>query len=101
MRPAHLDPTDARVEAGVFGKEVEAFIRSPVGAHLVQKAEREIHDAIEKLKDVDPTDEAQIRTLQSAIKRAESIQGWLGEAIAEGEAAIQSLEGEEDAHGEE
>lgn len=67
-----------------FGFEVEAFIGSRVGQYLISRAEGEITDALEALKEVDPTNAEEVRKLQTTIKRAESIQYWMAEAIQEG-----------------
>ena len=67
-----------------FGIEVEAFLRSKVGQYLIQRAEGEIADALEALKEIDPDNAPAIRALQGQIKRAESIQYWMAEAIQEG-----------------
>jgi len=80
------DNTERReiVNAIDFGIEVEAFIRSRVGQHLIKRAEGDIADALEALKEVAPEDAPAIRVLQGQIKRAESIQYWMAEAIQEG-----------------
>jgi pyrroloquinoline quinone (PQQ) biosynthesis protein C len=72
------------VNAIDFGIEVEAFIRSKVGQYLIHRAESEVTDALEALKEVNPTDAEAVRALQNQIKRAESIQYWMAEAIQEG-----------------
>lgn len=72
------------VNAIDFGIEVESFIRSRVGQYLIQRAEGDIADALEALKEVAPDDAPAIRALQGQIKRAESIQYWMAEAIQEG-----------------
>lgn len=80
------DSTERReiVNAIDFGIEVEAFLCSKVGQYLIQRAEGEITDALEALKEVAPDDAPAIRIMQSQIKRAESIQYWMAEAIQEG-----------------
>lgn len=67
-----------------FGIEVEAFIRSKVGQYLIKRAEQDIDDALEAMKEVDPDNANAVRALQGQIKRAESVQYWMAEAIQEG-----------------
>jgi len=74
-----------------FGFEVEAFLQSRLGKHLIQRAETEIDDNVEALKKADPEDAKAIRTLQNAIYRAEAIQYWMAEAIQAGEMAQQQF----------
>ena len=67
-----------------FGMQAEAFLLSPIGRYLVKRAEGEIEQAVEGLKQADPDDSKSIRNLQNAVKVAESIQYWLAEAIQTG-----------------
>lgn len=100
MQPRELDPEDPRVQEAVFGKEVENFLHSPIGDYLLSKARNEAETATEQLKTVEPTLTDKIRELQSTIRRAESIMGWLGDAVANGHRAISLIDGEEeDVHG--
>jgi len=92
-----LDPNDPVVEWAKFGVQVEDFINSPVGQFLVDKARAQINDALEKLQVADPEDPKIIRALQNQACVAESIMQWLGEAIREGQGALNALREE---HGE-
>lgn len=67
-----------------FGIDVKAFIGSRIGKMLIEHAERERDEAIDKLRDADPTNAGTIMQLQSTIKRAESIQLWMANAIQDG-----------------
>lgn len=67
-----------------FGIEVQAFIGSKVGQYLIKRADADVEDALEQLKEINPSDEREIRSLQTTIKRAESVQYWMAEAIQEG-----------------
>ena len=67
-----------------FGIEVESFLNSKVGQYLIKRADADIADALEKMKEINPGDERAIRGLQTDIKRAESVQYWMAEAIQEG-----------------
>ena len=74
-----------------FGMSVEAFIESPIGKYLIERAEEEVSAAVEKLKVVDCAATREIQALQNAIYRAESIQYWLAEAIQAGHNASDEL----------
>lgn len=74
-----------------FGMQVEAFLGSEVGKYLIGRAEQEVEDATSQLKDADPENPKLIRDLQSTIKRAESIQYWMAEAIQAGHLAQHQL----------
>lgn len=86
-----LDPEDPRVRWATFGRQVEDFLNSPIGAHLVTKAQAQSLDGIEKLKNADPEDAKVIRALQNQVHVADSIMGWLGDAIHEGQGAMDAL----------
>lgn len=89
-----LDPNDPRVEWAVFGKEVETFLKSPIGDFLLSRSREQADEAIEKLKSIDPQDWKAIQSLQNTIKVAESFQVWLGDAVAAGHQSIAQLEEE-------
>lgn len=90
-----LDPDSPLVRDATFGKQVEQFIDSDIGTYLVKRAKDEVDAAVERLKVVNPVDIDLVRTYQNQVKVAESIMGWLGDAIASGHAAIETLKGEE------
>lgn len=75
-----------------LGLDVQQFLRSPVGKYLMQKADEERTDALADLVDCSPADPEAIRALQSTIKRADSIQFWLAEAINAGKNAEAQLD---------
>jgi len=91
-----LDPADPRVEWASFGRMVEDFLQGPIGDFLVKKAQEQSADAMDKLKVAAPEDPNAIRTLQNQIQVAESIIRWLGEAIHEGQMALEHLKEESD-----
>ena len=79
-----------------LGFQAEAFLRSDIGRYLVSRAEAQIEEAVEVLKEADPEDPKTIRALQNTIAVAESIQYWLADVIQQGENAQQQLhEGEQ------
>lgn len=89
-----LDPKDPLVEWATFGKEVELFMRSPIGDFLLKRSEEEIQEAVGELKRVAPWRRRRIQQLQTQIHVAERFQLWLADAIAAGRQAITQLEEE-------
>jgi len=89
-----LDPDDPKVGWAVFGRQVEDFLKSDIGDYLLQCAKRKEMLAMEQLKRVSPWRRRRIQQLQNEIEIAESIQGWLGDAIASGHAALEQLQEE-------
>lgn len=86
-----LDPDDPKVRWAVFGKQVEDFLYSDIGDYLLGCAKREEQEALEQLRRVAPWRRRRIQQLQNQIAIAESIQRWLGDAIASGHAALEQL----------
>lgn len=74
-----------------FGFQVEAFLRSEIGQHLIHRAEEQIAEAVDRLKAVDPEDAKAVRAIQNEIHVAERIQYWLADAINAGENAQQQF----------
>lgn len=79
------------LEAAVFGREVELFLESNVGIYLTQCCAAEIEEATEKLKRIDPHKWEEVYALQAKVWRAESVMGWLADAIRSGTQAKEAL----------
>lgn len=86
-----LDPENPDVRRAVFGRQVELFLESDIGQYLTQCAATEVEEATEKLKQVDPEDPRAIRALQFKIHLAESVIGWLADAINSGKQSQEML----------
>lgn len=80
------DMRDIRARIG-FGLDAKAFMESPIGRYLTQRAQGDIDTALEAMRSVDPTQPEAIRKLQNDIKCAENFLLWMGEAVTEGENA--------------
>lgn len=78
-----------------FGIEVESFLSGKVGSYLIDRAHKEIDEAVEELKRVDATDISLVQHIQNKIWRAESIDGWLAEKVQEGWNAEEHLRNQE------
>lgn len=97
MTEQTTQPEDLKVQGNAllkaidFGFQVEAFLKSDVGAYLVKRAEEQVESAVQDLKDVDPIQVEKVRAIQNRVKVAESIQYWLAEAIMAGNNAQDEL----------
>lgn len=76
----------------VFGRQVEMFLESDIGKYLTQCANADVLEATEKLKRVDPENPREIRELQFRIRVAESVIGWLVDAMRSGQQSKRALE---------
>ena len=80
-----------KLRAAVFGRQVEIFLESDIGQYLLQCAQIDVEKALEKLKRVNPRDVEAVQNLQNDIRVAESIVGWLSDAINSGKQATEAL----------
>lgn len=87
-----LDPENPDVRRAVFGRQVELFMESDIGQYIAQCAATEVEEAVGKLKYVDPEDTSTIRSLQHKIGVAESVIGWLADAINSGNQSREMIE---------
>jgi hypothetical protein len=76
----------------VFGRQVEMFLESDIGVYLTQCCQAERDEALEKLKIVGASDVAAILALQARVWRAESVMGWLGDALRAGKQAKEAFQ---------
>lgn len=95
MREAEHGPIDPELRELYAAVDVQfaaqAFLKTTLGQYLMRRADEERIDALADLVDVDAADTNKIRELQSTVKRADSIQGWLVEAIENGKNAEAQL----------
>lgn len=88
---------DPKLEQAVFGREVEHFIEADsIGVYLVARARQELEEVKEKLLTCDPANTEEIRRLQGRAGICTRFRDWLGEAVAAGFAAQESLQQERD-----
>ena len=92
MRERDLDPNDENVETARFGREVELFLDSNVGAFMLERARHVSTEATQTLISTAHTiDRDQIRDLQQLIAFGSSFESWLTEAVESGHAALELL----------
>ena len=80
----------------LFGKQIQQFWDSDVGAYLRTRAQECYTAAIRKLKDCDPTDSKTVARLQAEVWRAESFEDWLSEGIVDGLKSMDLLESDQE-----
>lgn len=91
-----LDPADPTVNSAVFGKQVETFLTSDLGAYLLGKSEQEEAAATENLvRRAHSMSIKEILAEQSVIERARSFRDWLAYAVQDGLQALEMLEQEQ------
>jgi hypothetical protein len=84
-----IDPDDPLVRTAVFGKVVEDFLQSEIGAYLLQRAIDDEEGATKDLiANAAKWDVAQIVECQAKIWRATNFRTWLAEAVDAGDQAI-------------
>lgn len=80
------------LDRAAFGKQVEEFWTSHIGNYIMNRIDSEVVSAFAEIKLADPKDGKMVQTIQNKIYRAESIKGWLQDAIVDGLQAIKELE---------
>lgn len=86
------DPLFARA---MLGQEAERFMNSPVGRHVISRAETEIEHAYQALSVADAENPKLIRDLQNRIAVARAVPQWLALAVQDGVMAEQQIQNEE------
>jgi hypothetical protein len=74
------------------GFDVEAFMKSDIGAYMRLRASRQLEEAQEALVEVDASDPHAVRALQMKAQVASRVLTWFADAIAEGENAERQLQ---------
>jgi hypothetical protein len=88
---------DPKWEQAVFGREVEAFIKTDrIGQYLIDQAKRDLEEAQSKLLEVDPSDAKAIAAIQLDARVANRVSGWLAAAIQNGRDAQTLIQQERD-----
>jgi hypothetical protein len=82
---------DPILRVAVFGRQVEIFLESDIGQYLLQCAQKDIDEATESLKKVDPFRPEEILKIQHKLQVAESVIGWLSDAVQAGTQANQTM----------
>lgn len=83
---------ELELQTAKLGIEVEAFLHSAVGRYLIERAELEREQAIERLIEADPQDTALQLAIRHDIRVAQSIPDWIHQAIHSGKLATHNLQ---------
>ena len=86
-----MDENNPTVRLAVFGREMELFLESDIGEYIRECASRDVEEALTGLKNVDAEDPKAIRALQFKLRVAESVIGWISDAIESGKQAVETL----------
>ena len=87
-----FSPEDqARMKTAAFGMEVAAFTHTLIGQYLLERALAERSQALEQLVLVPASDAEAVRELQLVVRRCDSLQQWLEDAVMAGENAETEL----------
>ena len=79
------------LRVAVFGRQVELFFESDIGQYLMQCAQKEIDEASEGLHTVDAFSPEAVLKLQHKLRVAQSVMGWLTDAIQAGLQANETM----------
>jgi hypothetical protein len=69
------------------GSDVELFMSTPIGPHIMTIAEMEIQQGRDELEAAAPEDTPAIRAAQDKIRRVRLAVGWIQEIINQGQEA--------------
>ena len=91
-----MNETEVLFDVAILGEQVDAFYHSDMGKFILTRLEAETNAGLKELKTVNPSDAERVREAQNRVWRAESLKGWLDEAIMAGLKAKDILEDRED-----
>ena len=87
-----MEDYDDAFETAVFGRQVEDWTRSPLGAYVLANANARVKEALTELKRVCPWRRRRIQQLQNTVAVWEGFAAILAQAIEDGEQATQMIE---------
>ena len=80
------------IAESILGEDAAEWVKSDLGTYVIGRANQEIKEATDSLKKTLPWRWRRIQHLQNRIRIAESVKGWLIEAIATGRTALAELD---------
>lgn len=86
------DPETEMIQRAVFGKQVEAFLNSEIGKYMVSRAHDQRSAAEAEFLTVDCSNAEQVRAIQNRAIIADSVVGWLQDAVQDGVQALGIIE---------
>lgn len=91
-----MNESEILFDVAVLGEQVDQFLKNDIGQYLLEHCHAEIKAGIEDLKKADCNDAKKVWEAQARINVAESIEGWLREALMAGLKAREILEDRQD-----
>lgn len=76
-----LDSNEETFQIIALGEDAKAFLTTPFGHYMMDRAQLAANTALDQLKSADPTDTKVIMTLQNDIRRYEEMQAWIKETV--------------------
>lgn len=70
-----------------FGMDVQQFMATAIGGYLKARANQHMQEAFQDFLTVDPTDHKAVVDIQVRGRTPAALLSWLGDAVANGEAA--------------
>lgn len=91
-----LDPATRTLLAEVdLGQQMNEFVRSDIGKHLIGCIQHEVWTAQESLSAVSPWRFFKVQELQNRVWRAKFMLAWISELLAGGKSAQSALNEQE------
>ena len=91
-----MNESEVLLDVAVLGEQVDQFLKGDVGRFLMDHIFQEINAGVVALKNADCNDPKAVWEAQARVKVAESMEGWLREALMAGLKAREILEDREE-----
>jgi len=76
----------------ILGNQADEFFKSDIGRYVIERANESTRNAVEQLKEIDPSDAKAVNKIQLELKGAENALTWINEMIINGRSAYQQIE---------
>lgn len=90
--PETVNEHEVMIRRAVFGKQVEEFVSSEIGRYLLARAAEQRENAQLDFLKVQCDNATAVREIQNRILVADSVVGWLKDAIGDGLQALNILD---------
>lgn len=80
------------IQRAIFGKQVEVFFNSDIGKYLIGRALEQKEEAQYEFTKADCTNISEMLKIQNRIIVADSVVGWLRDAVEDGLQALNIIE---------
>lgn len=83
-----LDANDPQVQLAIFGEQVDQFLKGEIGQYVESCAQEELESAAQEFATTSLYDTTKLADLQLKIRTANTVIGWLKQAIIAGKQAF-------------